>query len=91
MITACGCLRGLPACLWLCAMPCNRLTHVLRPRGQIAFDVAARLFDAAAVVAEAMVRLTLAQHLLEKFGGDSIEETRRNIEGYLASWPEHMR
>lgn len=46
---------------------------------------------AAAVVAEAMVCLTLAQHLLEKFGGDSIEETRRNIESYLASWPEHMR
>ena len=46
---------------------------------------------AAAVVAEAMVRLTIAQYALEKFGGDSIEETRRNCESYLASWPEHMR
>ncbi|EFA23564.1 chorismate synthase [Bifidobacterium gallicum] len=46
---------------------------------------------AAAVVAEAMVRLTLAQYLLEKFGGDSVAETRANIEQYLASWPEHMR
>lgn len=46
---------------------------------------------AAAVVAEAMVRLTIAQYMLEKFGGDSIEETRRNIETYLQSWPEHMR
>lgn len=46
---------------------------------------------AAAVVAEAMVRLTLAQYALEKFGGDSVEETRRNMESYLASWPEHMR
>lgn len=46
---------------------------------------------AAAVVAEAMVRLTLAKYVLEKFGGDSIAETRRNIEAYLASWPEHMR
>lgn len=46
---------------------------------------------AAAVVAEAMVRLTLAKYMLEKFGGDSIAETRRNIEAYLASWPEHMR
>ena len=46
---------------------------------------------AAAVVAEAMVRLTLARYVLEKFGGDNIAETRRNAETYLASWPEHMR
>ena len=46
---------------------------------------------AASVVAEAMVRLTLAKFVLEKFGGDSIEEIRRNAAGYLASWPEHMR
>lgn len=46
---------------------------------------------AASVVAEAMVRLTLARFVLEKFGGDSIDETRRNAEAYLASWPEHMR
>lgn len=46
---------------------------------------------AASVVAEAMVRLTLAKYALEKFGGDSLEETRRNCENYLASWPEHMR
>lgn len=46
---------------------------------------------AAAVVAEAMVRLTLAQYALDKFGGDSVEETHRNLESYLASWPEHMR
>lgn len=46
---------------------------------------------AAAVVAEAMVRLTLAKYALDKFGGDSVEETHRNLEAYLASWPEHMR
>ena len=46
---------------------------------------------AAAVVAEAMVRLTIARYVLEKFGGDNIAETRRNAEAYLASWPEHMR
>ncbi|NMM93229.1 chorismate synthase [Bifidobacterium oedipodis] len=46
---------------------------------------------AASVVAEAMVRLTLAKYALEKFGGDSVAETRRNCEAYLASWPEHMR
>lgn len=46
---------------------------------------------AASVVAEAMVRLTLARYALDKFGGDSIAETRRNFEQYVASWPEHMR
>ena len=46
---------------------------------------------AAAVVAEAMVRLTIARYALEKFGGDNVEETRGNCERYLASWPEHMR
>ena len=46
---------------------------------------------AAAVVAEAMVRLVLARFALDKFGGDSLAETRRNAEAYLASWPEHMR
>ncbi len=46
---------------------------------------------AASVVAEAMVRLTLAKYALDKLGGDSVGETRRNLESYLASWPEHMR
>ncbi|MGO1384500.1 MAG: chorismate synthase [Arachnia sp.] len=39
---------------------------------------------AAGVVAEAMVALVLAEAVLEKFGGDSVEETRRNVESYLA-------
>jgi chorismate synthase len=37
---------------------------------------------AAGVGAEAMVALTLARCALEKFGGDSLGETRRNYEGY---------
>lgn len=37
---------------------------------------------AAGVVAEAMVALVLARATLEKFGGDSIEETKRNVEAY---------
>jgi chorismate synthase len=39
---------------------------------------------AAGVVAEAMVGLVLAEAVLEKFGGDSIAETARNIDAYLA-------
>ncbi|NIP78715.1 MAG: chorismate synthase [Gemmatimonadetes bacterium] len=38
---------------------------------------------AAGVVAEAMVALVLADAFLEKFGGDSVGEVRRNLEGYL--------
>jgi len=40
---------------------------------------------AAGVVAESMVALVLAEAALEKFGGDSLEETRRNLRGYLSS------
>ena len=46
---------------------------------------------AAGVVAEAMTAIVLADVVLEKFGGDSIGETRRNLEGYLASIPDTRR
>ncbi len=38
---------------------------------------------AAGVIGEAMVSIVLAQAFLEKFGGDSLRETKRNYEGYL--------
>ncbi len=44
-------------------------------------DVA--VVPAAGVIGEAMVSIVLAQALLEKFGGDSVGETKRNYEGYL--------
>jgi chorismate synthase len=37
------------------------------------------------VVAEAMVAIVLADAWLEKFGGDTIDEVRRNYEAYLAT------
>jgi chorismate synthase len=43
---------------------------------------------AAGVVAEAMVALVIANSVLEKFGGDSLSETKRNLESYLANIPE---
>jgi len=46
---------------------------------------------AAGVVAEAMTALVLANSVLEKFGGDSVGETRRNLESYLANIPEALR
>ncbi len=41
------------------------------------------VLPAAGVVGEAMVAIVLAQAFLEKFGGDSLLETRRNYAGYL--------
>lgn len=43
---------------------------------------------AAAVVVETMVALVLARAALAKFGGDSLNETRRNIDGYLRAVAE---
>lgn len=42
------------------------------------------------VIAEAMVMLTLADAFLEKFGGDHIDETKRNFQTYVSSLgPKH--
>ncbi|MEE1781569.1 chorismate synthase, partial [Streptomyces sp. SP17BM10] len=38
---------------------------------------------AAGIVAEAMVALVLADAVNEKFGGDHVSETRRNVQSYL--------
>lgn len=46
------------------------------------------MVPAAGVVGEAMAALVLAEAMLEKFGGDSIGETRRNVKGYMAALTE---
>ena len=43
---------------------------------------------AGGVVGESMVSVVLAQAMLEKFGGDSLGETRRNFEGYAKQLKE---
>jgi chorismate synthase len=45
---------------------------------------------ASGIVAEAMVALIIADAVLEKFGGDSVAETKRNLESYLAAIPENL-
>lgn len=42
------------------------------------------------VIAEAMVAFVMAQAFLEKFGGDSLHEIRRNYDGYLAQMAGRM-
>ena len=43
------------------------------------------------VIAEAMVAFVLAQAALEKFGGDSLAETRRNYDGYISHVADRLR
>jgi chorismate synthase len=44
---------------------------------------------AAGVIGEAMTAIVIARALLEKFGGDSLTETRRNVNGYLSQLKEY--
>ncbi len=46
---------------------------------------------AAGIVIEAMVALVIADAVVEKFGGDSVQETKRNLDSYLASIPETLQ
>jgi chorismate synthase len=46
---------------------------------------------ASGIVVEAMVALVLADVVLEKFGGDSVVETKRNLDSYLAAIPKNLK
>ena len=46
---------------------------------------------ASGIVVEAMVALVVANAVLEKFGGDSVPETKRNLDAYLAAIPETLK
>jgi chorismate synthase len=46
---------------------------------------------AAGIVAEAMVALVIANAVLEKFGGDSVSETKRNMESFLENIPAVLK
>jgi chorismate synthase len=46
---------------------------------------------AAGIIAEAMAALVLADAVIEKFGGDSLDEVDRNMQSYLANIPENLR
>ena len=69
------------------------ISTLRRPLGSVSFDTREPVkaayersdvcvVPAAGVAAEAMVALTLARLMLEKFGGDSLTETQRNLAGY---------
>lgn len=93
-----GMSTGLPLWVRAAMKPIATVPHALRTvdvtSGEPArahhqrSDVCA--VPAAGVVAEAMVALVLAEAVLEKFGGDQIAETKRNLESYLAAIPANL-
>ena len=58
-------------------------TNTAAPAQSERSDVTA--VPAMGVIAEAVVAIVLADAMLEKFAGDSLGETRRNVAGYLAA------
>jgi chorismate synthase len=77
------------------------ISTLMRPLGTVDFvsgEPAAAVAErsdvtavpAMGVIAEAMVAWVVAAALLEKFGGDSLAETRRNYDGYVAQVARRM-
>ena len=71
-----------------------RLSTLRRPLASVSFETREPVkaayersdvcvVPAAGVAAEAMVALTIARLVIEKFGGDSLRELERNYKGYL--------
>ena len=91
-----GMTNGLPVVVRVAKKPISTLmsplpsvdldTGAAAPAQSERSDVTA--VPAMAVIAEAMVAIVLAGAYLEKFGGDSLDELRRNLEGYLARLTE---
>jgi len=87
-----GISNGMPVVCRAAMKPIATLKRALPSvdvRTKEPFDAAFERSDvcavaAASVVGEAMVAITLAAALLEKLGGDSLGEMRRNLDGYLA-------
>jgi len=70
------------------------ISTLRRPLGSVSFETREPVkaayersdvcvVPAAGVAAEAMVALAVARQVLEKVGGDSLAETKRNYNGYL--------
>jgi chorismate synthase len=94
-----GMTTGQPLVLRAAMKPISTLMSPLRTvdlrTGEPAAAVRERsdvcAVPAAAVVGEAMAAMVVADALLEKFGGDSLAELRRNLEGFLAGLAERGR
>ena len=87
-----GMSNGSPLRVRAALKPISTVPHALRTVDLATGEPASGLHQRSdvcavvpgAVIAEAMVALVLAQALLEKTGGDSVAECRRNLEAYVA-------
>ena len=94
-----GITTGEPLVLHIGMKPISTLMRPLGTidvlSGQPASAVAERsdvtAVPAMGVIAEGMAALVLAEAFLEKFGGDSLAETRRNYDGYLSYLESRIR
>ncbi|MDN3239250.1 chorismate synthase [Glycomyces tritici] len=90
-----GITTGQPLRVSAMLKPISSLTRPLRTIDTVTGEAAEAInqrsdvcaVPAGAVVAEHMVAYVLAEAALEKFGGDSVAESRRNFEQYI----EHLR
>ena len=90
-----GMTNGMPVILRAAMKPIPTLRKPLRSIDLLTKEPIAAAYErsdvcaapAASVIGEAMVALTIADAFLEKFGGDSMAETRRNYDSYM----EHVR
>ena len=87
-----GMTNGMPIVIRAAMKPIPTLRKPLRSVDIITkepFEAAYERSDtcavpAAAVIGEAMTAIVIADAFLEKFGGDSLEETKRNVNSYMA-------
>ena len=94
-----GITTGEPLVLRVAMKPISTLMRPLEtvemttgaPAAAVAERSDVTAVPAMGVIAEAMVAIVLAQAWMEKFGGDSLDETRRNYEGYVARVAERVR
>jgi chorismate synthase len=83
--------NGMPVILRACMKPIPTLRKPLRSIDIITKKPAEAAYErsdicavpAAGVIGEAMVALTMADAFLDKFGGDTIAEVKRNYESYI--------
>ncbi|HHW83570.1 MAG TPA: chorismate synthase, partial [Actinomycetales bacterium] len=88
-----GMSNGLPVVVRAALKPISSIPRALRTIDSATGEEASAINQRsdtcavapAAVVAQAMVAIELATALLEKTGGDSVAEARRNLEAYLAA------
>lgn len=93
-----GMTTGEPLVVRVAMKPISTLMRPLATVDVASGDAAAAVAErsdvtavpAMGVIAEAMVALVLADAWMEKFGGDSMTETRRNFDGYLSQVSERI-